>query len=164
MKSTENARSVLGTVTLLTLVACGGRGVRTEGPDRNEAEVGYGTQERGKVTGAVSSVSGEELGDAPASSIEELLSGRVAGLQVIRRSGGGYRFLIRGVRTIRGEQPEPLFVIDGAPVEARNVEAALAGLRRGDIKQIDVLKDVASTAIYGTRGNGGVVIISTHRR
>ncbi|MGH7575763.1 MAG: TonB-dependent receptor plug domain-containing protein, partial [Longimicrobiales bacterium] len=67
-----------------------------------------------------------------------------------------------GDSSITGPQ-DPLFIVDGTPVDARAIETALAGLTRQDIRQVDVLKDVASTSIYGTRGVGGVIVITTRR-
>ncbi|HET9986812.1 MAG TPA: TonB-dependent receptor plug domain-containing protein [Longimicrobiales bacterium] len=126
--------------------------------------MGHGTQPGEKVTGAVTSVPGAEVGDVRAGGVQELLRGRVAGLEIIPLPDGGYRFRIRGMSTISADSPEPLFVVDGTPVDVAGLATALSGLTRDDIQQVDVLKDVASTAIYGTRGAGGVVIINTRRR
>jgi TonB-dependent SusC/RagA subfamily outer membrane receptor len=128
--------------------------------------VGYGTQEGEKVSGAVTSVSGDDIGEnrGGGGGVAELLRGRVAGLQIIPRPEGGHSFRIRGVTTMAGQPPEPLFVVDGTQVSAEQIESALAGLTREDIRQVDVLKDVASTSVYGTRGVGGVIIINTKRR
>lgn len=149
---------------LLALPACGGPGLPPAGPKPGEVDVGYGSQPGEKVTGAVSSVSGSEVGDTRGAGVEELLRGRVAGLEIVPQPEGGYRFRIRGVGPAGPDTPEPLFVVDGTPVPAANLATALAGLTRDDIRQVDVLKDIASTAIYGTRGAGGVVIINTRRR
>jgi TonB-dependent SusC/RagA subfamily outer membrane receptor len=72
--------------------------------------------------------------------------------------------LIRGGTVVDGVHPEPLFIVDGTEISPRDVESALAGLTRDDIKRVDVLKDLSSTAVYGTRGAGGVILITTTRR
>jgi iron complex outermembrane receptor protein len=92
--------------------------------------------------------------------VEELLRGRVPGLQVIRGSGGRSSFRIRGTNSLLNDQ-EPLFVVDGVQLAPGGVYASLAGMTGNDIRQIDVLKDIASTSIYGTRGAGGVILITT---
>ena len=94
--------------------------------------------------------------------IEELLRGRVAGLQVSNGPNGRVTFRIRGTSSLLNQR-EPLFVVDGHQVPDGGVHTALAGLMPEDIRQIDVLKDVSSTAIYGVRGSGGVIIITTRR-
>lgn len=152
---------------LVVVAACGPPGLPPAGPEPGEVGVGYGSQPEEKVTGAVTSVGTDELGNPGAGGIEELLRGRAAGLEILPRAGGGYHFRIRGLATlgdssITGPQ-DPLFIVDGTPVEARAIETALAGLTRQDIRQVDVLKDVASTSIYGTRGVGGVIVITTRR-
>jgi len=144
--------------------ACGAPGLPPAGPAPDEVDVGYGTQPKEDVTGAVTSVSADAMGGARSTNVEELLRGRVAGLQIIPRPEGGYFYRIRGLATSQHEQPEPLFVVDGQQVSARDVESALSGLTRDDIRQVDVLKDVASTSVYGIRGAGGVVVITTTRR
>jgi TonB-dependent SusC/RagA subfamily outer membrane receptor len=162
MSRTYRISTVLVGAALLVSVGCGSPGLPPAGPEPGNVDVGYGTQPEEKVTGAVSSVSTDELGATRAANIEELLRGRVAGLEILKEGGGGLRFRIRGIGTIN-ETPEPLFVIDGTPVSADNIESILAGMTRDDIRQVDVLKDVASTSIYGQRGVGGVIIITTRR-
>jgi len=161
---TSKVVAILGGATLLALSACGGPGLPPAGPTpEKEVDIGYGSQPKEKTTGAVTSVSGTEIAGSQSVRLDELLRGRAAGLQVIPRADGGYTFRIRGLSTIGPEQPEPLFVVDGSQVSARNIEAALSGLTRDDIRQVDVLKDIASTSIYGTRGVGGVIVITTKR-
>jgi TonB-dependent SusC/RagA subfamily outer membrane receptor len=161
MFMTGSTKIVCG-AALVALAACGGPGLPPADPQPGNVDVGYGTQPGDKVTGAVTTVPGER--SSGGASVEDLLRGRVAGLQIIPKPEGGYSFRIRGVTTINGEPPEPLFVVDGRPVAAAQIEGALAGLTREDIRQVDVLKDIASTSIYGTRGVGGVIIINTTRR
>lgn len=164
MSSKSMLVGLLPVAWLLTLAGCGGPGLPPAGPQAGEVDVGYGTQPKEDVTGAVTSVSAAELEGSQSTNIEELLRGRAAGLQIIPRPEGGYLYRIRGVSSSQVEQPEPLFVVDGQHISARDVESALTGLTRADIRQIDVLKDVASTSVYGIRGAGGVVIITTVRR
>jgi TonB-dependent SusC/RagA subfamily outer membrane receptor len=124
-------------------------------------DIGYGTKPEKETTGAVTSVSDKEV---PASSgplrLEELLRGRVAGLQVVNLPGGKYTLRIRGTNSLLRDQA-PLIIVDG--VQITDLTSALAGFTPGDIRQVDVLKDVASTAVYGMRGAGGVILVTTHR-
>jgi TonB-dependent starch-binding outer membrane protein SusC len=131
----------------------------TPAPD-DEVSVGYGTQSRRTVTGAITSITPTEA-DAHSARVEEMLS-RVPGLQVQRRANGEYTLRIRGARSFRADE-EPLLVIDDTPVPRGAVGSALAGLAPTDVARIDVLKDAASTSIYGIRGANGVIIITTKR-
>lgn len=92
--------------------------------------------------------------------VDELLRGRVSGLQIIPRPDGGYSYNIRGATA----NLEPLFLVDGIEIQPSQLHTALAGLTREDIRKVEVLKDLASTAMYGQRGAGGVVLISTKKR
>src|SRR5262245_17547234 len=112
-------------------------------------------------TGAVSSTTGAEMRGSQSVRLDELLRGRAAGLEVIAQPDGSYRFKIRGNPS---EDQEPLVIVDGIEVSRRNLDTALAGLSRDDIKQVEVLKDVASTSSYGSRAVGGVILITTKRR
>jgi iron complex outermembrane receptor protein len=78
------------------------------------------------------------------------------------KTAAGVSYRLRGQNSLLYEQ-EPLFVVDGIPTSAAHLETALSGVVSEDIRQIDVLKDVASTSIYGMRGAGGVIIITTRR-
>ena len=134
--------------------------------------VGYGSQRRQDVTGAVSSVGEETLKEIPATSVEQAMQGRIPGAVVTSTSaepGGGLSIRIRGGNSISGNN-EPLFVIDGFPVynqplagefETNQSTNMLANLNPNDIESIEVLKDASATAIYGSRGANGVVLITT---
>ena len=132
--------------------------------------VGYGEQDRRRVTGSVSSVSAAEIEDAGAVSTEQLLQGRAAGVSVTTVSGvagAGISINIRGPSSIQSGT-EPLYVVDGVPVISGTSASdfgqetnALADIAPGDIQSIDILKDAAATAIYGSRGANGVVLITT---
>ena len=135
--------------------------------------VGYGTQERSSVTGSIASVKGEELRQVVAAQPNAMLQGRVAGVQVVQNSGapGAEIFLrIRGTSSLRADT-RPLYVIDGVPMNNTNQDdftagqrsSALANINPNDIESIEILKDAAATAIYGSRGSNGVVLITTRR-
>ena len=144
--------------------------------------VGYGSQARDDMTGAVDRVSAEALGQVATSSFEPLAAGRVAGLEVLQNSGqpgGGISLRIRGVNSINASG-EPLYVIDGVPVngqssgetvgfswagggEGQTAINALSFLDPRDITSLTLLKDASATAIYGARGANGVVLITTKR-
>lgn len=123
--------------------------------------VGYGTQKKSDVTGSVASVSSEEIQRVPVTSMAQTLQGRVAGVQVTQASnapGGGVSIRIRGGNSIKGGN-EPLYVVDGYPLYNENG----ASINPNDIESIDILKDASATAIYGSRGANGVVLITTKR-
>ena len=124
--------------------------------------VGYGTQNKRDVTGSVSSVSSKELVDRPVVNMGQALQNKVSGVQVIRQ-GAGYPgsnpiIRIRGTNSINSNS-DPLFVVDGII----GVSNALKNINPQDIQSIDILKDASATAIYGTRGANGVVIITTKK-
>lgn len=139
--------------------------------------VGYGTQKKRDLTGAVSSI---RMDDSPVNTITTIshaLAGKAAGLNVIQNStqpGGGATFRIRG-ETSTGAGNEPLIIIDGFPVtntanlgsgnryEAGSRDNILESLNPNDIESIEILKDASSTAIYGSRAGHGVIIITTKR-
>ncbi|MDR0565421.1 MAG: TonB-dependent receptor [Prevotellaceae bacterium] len=136
--------------------------------------VGYGTQKRKELTGSISSISTESLRQIPASSVDNALQGNTAGVQVSQESGqpgGRVSIRIRGGSSIQGGN-EPLYVVDGFPFY-NNVYSAgvvsgssvnpLASINPADIESIDILKDAAATAIYGSRGANGVIIITTKK-
>jgi TonB-dependent starch-binding outer membrane protein SusC len=144
------------------LAACGGPGLPPAGPGPGEVDVGYDTRPAEGVTGAVSSVSEESIPEGAILNLEELLRGRVAGLQIVKGPGGRPVMRIRGVQSFSVEQ-EPLIIVDGIQISPAHLSMALAGLTRSDIRQVDVLKDISSTSIYGMRGAGGVILITTRR-
>lgn len=135
--------------------------------------IGYGTQKKSDLTGAIASVAGPLLRQ-PVSSFDQALKGAAPGVQVTQTSGqpgGGVSIRIRGGASIQGGN-EPLYVIDGFPVYNNAVTAGtisgtpvnpLNGINPSDIETIDILKDASATAIYGSRGANGVVIITTKK-
>lgn len=127
--------------------------------------VGYGTQKRGDITGAVSSVSAKDIQGMPTPSLDGALAGKMPGVQVSQTTGtpgGGLTVRVRGTGSI-GAGNEPLYVIDGFPVTANYNQSSnpLNSINPSDIESIEVLKDASSTAIYGSRGANGVVLITT---
>ena len=121
--------------------------------------VGYGAVKKSDLTGAVASVSTKELTAAGISSAAGAMQGVVPGVNIQRTSnkpGSGYNILIRGLNTVSGST-KPLIVIDGVP------GAELENINPDDIEKIDILKDASSTAIYGSRGANGVILITTKR-
>lgn len=128
--------------------------------------VGYGTMKRSDLTGAVSSVTGDELKRTQATTLDQILQGRVSGVQVTQNSsapGGGISVSIRGTNSFNGN--EPLYVIDGVPIrgQATDNTNALSSINPSDIVSMEVLKDASATAIYGSRASNGVIMITTRR-
>lgn len=122
--------------------------------------VGYGTQKRGDVTGAIASVGPKTLREVPVTNVQQMLQGRVAGVYVNNtgnRPGAQPSVLIRGTRSFSAGN-DPLYVVDGIPLIG-----GLNDINPDDIQSIEVLKDASATAIYGSRGANGVLIITTRR-
>jgi TonB-dependent starch-binding outer membrane protein SusC len=120
--------------------------------------VGYGTQKRALVTGAVGSVSGKILDELPVPGIDQALQGRVAGVTVTNNGAPGTAPIvrIRGISSIT-QNSDPLYVIDGFPT------GGLLNFDSRDIESVDVLKDASAAAIYGSRASNGVIIITTKK-
>ena len=97
------------------------------------------------------------------SNVEEMLNGRIAGLEVLRRSDGTFSLRVRGARSFAGDA-EPLVVVDGLMQGSVSAGDILSTLSPHDIQRVDVLKDAGATAVYGSRGVNGVVLITTRRR
>lgn len=120
--------------------------------------VGYGTQKKRNVTGSISSVSSDDLQEAPVQRLDAALQGRLSGVRVTSSSGApgaSSTVRIRGTTSINNS--EPLYIVDGVPVD----NGGIGYLNPSDIKSIQVLKDAASAAIYGTRAASGVVLVTT---
>lgn len=121
-------------------------------------KIGYATVKRKDLTGSVSSVKASEIAAVPISDVTQALSGKVAGVQVIRSQGSpdaDVSIKVRGGTSIT-QSNDPLYIIDGFPSED-----GLKGIEASDIESIDILKDASSTAIYGARGANGVVLVTT---
>ena len=150
--------TLAGAGAVLGVSACARHTPSTSRPAADSVQVGYGTQPKDKVTGAVSTLPDAELSARPLR-IEELLRGRVPGL-VISGTGNAITVRLRGTNSLLLEQ-EALVIVDDVMIQSGNIANALAGLTPDDIRSVSVLKDVASTSIYGSRGAGGVIIIKT---
>ena len=121
--------------------------------------VGYGTQKAGNVTGAVTGITAKEIEERPVNRIENALVGQMAGVYVQTATGEPGADLVirvRGAASINASN-DPLYVVDGVPVDN------LRGINPTDVANIEVLKDAASAAIYGSRGSNGVVLVTTKR-
>jgi TonB-linked SusC/RagA family outer membrane protein len=144
----------------------------TDGKSLDEVVVvAYGTQRKAEVTGAATTVKAKELMNIPRTSVDQVLQGKVAGLQSVTPNGqpGAIQQLrIRGIGSITAGAA-PLWVIDGVPVNigdfsrATTTSNALAGLNGNDIEEITVLKDAAATSIYGSRAANGVILVTTKK-
>ena len=130
--------------------------------------VGYGQMRRSDLTGSVVSVSANAIAQSVATSLDQVLQGRAAGVQVAQNSGipgGSSSIRIRGINSLNASN-EPIFVIDGVVIDGAtgsNTSNALSSINPSDIVSMDVLKDASATAIYGSRGANGVIIITTKR-
>jgi len=122
--------------------------------------VGYGTQRKEAVTGSVASIKGDAVRDVPSPNITQALQGRLAGVEINQtdsRPGAAMQIRIRGVRSLTGSN-NPLIVLDGIPFAG-----SISDINSDDIKSVDVLKDASSTAVYGSRGANGVILITTNK-
>lgn len=131
--------------------------------------VGYGTMKRADLTGSVTSVNTESIEKSIPTSIDQVLQGRAAGVQIQANTGtpgGSTSIRIRGTNSINATS-QPIFVIDGVVVEASNDNNGdsnpLASINPNDIETMDILKDASATAIYGSRASNGVIMITTKK-
>ena len=125
--------------------------------------VGYGTQEKRDVTSAISTVSGEAIAQIPTPNAMDAMKGQIAGVDVLQnggRPGEAPTITIRGRRSLTASN-DPLFVIDGIPMTAGT--NTIADFNSADIESVEVLKDAASQAVYGSRGSNGVILVTTKR-
>jgi TonB-linked SusC/RagA family outer membrane protein len=124
--------------------------------------VGYGTQKKSDITGSISSVTEQSLREVPVASVAQALQGRAAGLDIQKKDGNSKPganpiIRIRGSRSLRASN-DPLIVVDGIPFQG-----SINDINPEDITNVEVLKDASSTAIYGSRGANGVILITTRR-
>ncbi|WP_257667803.1 TonB-dependent receptor [Parapedobacter tibetensis] len=125
--------------------------------------IGYGTVRKRDLTGSVSQVKSQEINAFPNANVIQSLSGRAAGVQIRQSSGApgpGMSVRIRGGNSIQGSN-EPLYVIDGFPISGNTPSPT--HINTADIESVEILKDASATAIYGSRGANGVVMITTKR-
>ncbi|RHK94527.1 TonB-dependent receptor [Phocaeicola plebeius] len=120
--------------------------------------VGYGTMKKSDLTGAVGSVGAKDMKNSPISNVGQALQGKVAGLQIIDsgKPGDNVTIRVRGIGSINDSNP--LIVIDGVPTDL-----GLNSINMADVERVDVLKDASATAIYGSRGANGVVMVTTRK-
>jgi TonB-linked SusC/RagA family outer membrane protein len=122
--------------------------------------IGYGTQRKEAVTGSVASINGDAVREVPAPNITQSLQGRLPGVQISQTStqpGASMQIRIRGARSLTGGN-DPLVVLDGIPFAG-----SIGDINPNDVKSIDILKDASATAIYGSRGANGVILITTNK-
>ena len=122
--------------------------------------VGYGSQKKSQMTGAISSISAKDIAELPVTNARQALQGRAAGVEVSQagsKPGAGPQIRIRGRRSFNASN-DPLYVVDGIPLSG-----GIDDINPNDITSMEVLKDASSTAIYGSRGANGVVLITTKR-
>ncbi|WP_035644527.1 TonB-dependent receptor [Flavobacterium sp. ASV13] len=130
--------------------------------------VGYGTMKRGDLTGAISSISSKAVAESVTTTVDQLLQGRVAGVQIQANSGApgaSSSVRIRGISSLNGSN-EPIYVIDGVIIDgtaSSTTSNPLSFINPSDIVSMDVLKDASATAIYGSRAANGVIIVTTKR-
>jgi TonB-dependent starch-binding outer membrane protein SusC len=163
MKVPSTARSLaalLGALALLTSAACSRGTPPANSPETDQVPTGFDTQGRDAITGSVASVDMDEAENTRYNSVEEMLAGRVTGVSVVR-TARGISVRIRGVNSFRASV-EPLYVVDGMAMLASPGGTGV-GISPHDIARIEVLKDAAAAAMYGSRGANGVVIITTKR-
>jgi TonB-dependent SusC/RagA subfamily outer membrane receptor len=122
--------------------------------------IGYGAVRKEALTGSVASINGKMLNEVPAANVTQALQGRLAGVELTQTSskpGAAMQIRIRGTRSLTGDN-EPLIVLDGVPFGG-----LIGDINPVDIKSVDILKDASATAIYGSRGANGVILITTNK-
>ncbi|SHN30476.1 TonB-dependent receptor [Chitinophaga sp. CF418] len=130
--------------------------------------VGYGTQKKSDLTGAIAVVSTKDFNKGPLSSPEQLITGKVPGVQITSNGGApgaGSTIRVRGGASLNATN-DPLIIVDGVPLDNNNVSGQTNGLsliNPNDIESFNVLKDASATAIYGSRASNGVIIITTKK-
>ncbi|KAB7731269.1 SusC/RagA family TonB-linked outer membrane protein [Rudanella paleaurantiibacter] len=134
--------------------------------------VGYGTQSKKTITGAIATVDGKSISDKPVQSFDQALQGRAAGVSITTPNGvlnNAPVIRVRGVSSISGSS-SPLIVVDGLPINSGNVSQGgftvnnpLGDINPNDIESLDILKDASATAIYGSRAAAGVILITTKK-
>ena len=148
----------LGFLALAFLGACATSGTSGNVPDDSSVDIGYGSAEKEHVVGSMAEIDGNNNAGVRYRTIGEMLEGQ-PGVFVREFSGGRISMRIRGSNSFLGGE-EPLFVLDGMALHSPD---GLVGLSPADVETITVLKDAASTAIYGSRGANGVILIKTKR-
>lgn len=156
-RSAGRVRGGLAGVLAALSVGCAAR--RPAGPP---APGGSGAGSTTGASAAGARVPPEEIAAFRGTRVEDLIQGRIAGVQVTRTGDGDYAIRIRGAQTVLGDGT-PLYVIDGVQVRAPGLLSALAGVQPQSVARIQVLKNAGDTAIYGVLGGNGVIVITTKR-
>jgi TonB-dependent SusC/RagA subfamily outer membrane receptor len=161
-----SVRTAAAVLLALSLAACGGGAKPGATPAPSDSTTAQAPRPREEMaqTSAVTTIEGSDMRKVQVQRIEEYLQGRVPGLTVFRGGNGEYTMRIRGATKLSSGTPEaeePLLVIDGIAVQQGGLSSALMSLDPRDIAQVRVLKDASATAIYGSRGANGVLVIRT---
>ncbi len=122
--------------------------------------VGYGTQRKEAITGSVASINGDKMREVPSANISQALQGRIAGVEMSQtstRPGATMQIRVRGIRSLSADN-NPLIVLDGIPFLG-----SIGDINPNDVKSIEILKDASATAIYGSRGANGVILVTTEK-
>jgi TonB-linked SusC/RagA family outer membrane protein len=124
--------------------------------------VGYGTRRKSEVTGSIASVSEKAIQDVPSANLSQAMQGQAAGIDIEKSKGNSHpgqspNILIRGTRSVKAGN-SPLFVVDGIPFQG-----SIDDINQDDVASVEILKDASSTAIYGSRGANGVILVTTKR-
>ena len=124
--------------------------------------VGYGTRRKSELTGSIASVSEKSIQDVPSANLSQAIQGQAAGIDIQKSKGNSHpgqspSILIRGTRSVKAGN-DPLFVVDGIPFQG-----SIDDINQDDVASVEVLKDASSTAIYGSRGANGVILVTTKR-
>ena len=134
----------------------------------NVVVIGYGTARKSDLTGSVSTIKAEDFNKGPINSAEQLINGKVSGVQIMSNSGSptaGNTIRIRGGASLNASN-DPLIVVDGVPIESGGISGSsnpMSMINPADIESMTVLKDASSTAIYGSRASNGVLLITTKK-
>jgi TonB-dependent starch-binding outer membrane protein SusC len=164
----HSARRTCAAASLGAMLVLGISCARSGGPATtitpDTVRIAQGRATRDHATDAVGSVTAEELETMRVSRVEDLIRGRMAGVEVGRDGSGELTIRIRGAGNLGRGSTEPLIVVDGMPMSGRRISRLLDGLVPSDIARIDVLKDAGATAPYGILGANGVILITTKRR
>ncbi len=144
----------------LFAAACSSNPAPASFGDSDKVNVGYGTQDRREIGGAVNSISRDDIKKRNALTLEDLIRSHVPGAQIVK-GRDGFSIRLRGINSVYGSN-DALIVLDGMPLSEGSGASVLVSLRPEDVARIDVLKD-GMAAIYGIRGSNGVVVIETRR-
>jgi TonB-dependent SusC/RagA subfamily outer membrane receptor len=151
---------LLGALAVFVLSACS-TALKTppEPVDPNAVDVGYGTTDKDHITGSVARIEPDDLPRQNYRTIGEMIQDQVPGVIVVQEGNGNFHVRIRGSTSFLASE-EPLFVLDGMTLQS---SSALIGVSPSVVETITVLKDAGSTAIYGSRGANGVILIKTKK-